>query len=349
MRLLATVFLTLFTAASAAQTHSTSPRPEADPFPLRQAQSERIRALEGSRQAYPSKPIRVVDGFPPGGGTDFLSRTLGQKITEHWSQPVIVDNRPGASSNIGAGIAAKSAPDGYTLFMGLTSVLAPSMALYSKLPYNLLTDLAPVSRVASGAYVLLVSNAIPARSVSELIAEARAKPGQLNYASSGVGSPSHLAGELFNLRAGVKTLHIAYKGGAPAASALAAGESQFTFVSVPASVPLVKGGKATAIAVTTPQRSRGLPDVPTVAESGLPGFDVTVTYGIFVPAGTPHAIIRTLNGEIVRVLKLQDVMEKLTAFGLEAKSSTPEEFSKVIKDEVALWAQVVKEARITIE
>jgi tripartite-type tricarboxylate transporter receptor subunit TctC len=300
-------------------------------------------------QNYPSKPIRMVDGFPPGGGTDFLSRTLGQKITENWGQPVIVDNRPGASSNIGAGIAAKSNPDGYTLFMGLTSVLAPSMALYSKLPYDLLKDLAPVSRVASGAYVLLVTNSIAARSVKDLVAAAKARPGQFNYASSGVGSPSHLAGELFNLRAGVKTLHIAYKGGAPAASALAAGESQFTFVSVPASVPLVKSGKATAIAVTTPQRSRGLPDVPTIAESGLPGFDITVTYGIFAPAGTPREIISTVNNEVVRVLKLADVVERLAAFGLEARSSTPQEFAQVVRDEVKLWAQVVKDAGISIQ
>jgi len=300
-------------------------------------------------ESYPTKAIRMLDGFPPGGGTDFLSRTIGQKITESWGQSVIIDNRPGASSNIGAEMAARAAPDGYTLFMGLTSVLAPSMTLYPKLPYNLLKDLAPVSQVASGVYVLLVSNSLPVKSVQELIVLAKSKPGQLNYASSGVGSPSHLAGELFNLRAGVSIVHLAYKGGAPAAAAIASGESQLTFVSVPAGMPLVKAGKAKAFAVTTPQRSRALPDVPTIAESGLPGFDITVNYGIFAPSGTPMAIITKLNREISAILKYPDVIERLAAFGLEAKGSTPQQFSDVVRQEVNLWAKVIKEAKIEVE
>ena len=305
-----------------------------------------IAASSAPAQNYPAKSIRMLDGFPPGGGTDFLSRTIGQKITERWGQPVIVDNRPGASSNIGAEMAARAAPDGYTLFMGLTSVLAPSMALSPKPPYDLVKDLAPVSRVATGVYVLLVSSALPVKSVQELVAHAKSRPGQLNYASSGDGSPSHLAGELFNLRAGVSIVHLAYKGGAPAAAAIAGGESQMTFVSVPAAQPLINSGKAKALAVTTPQRSRGLPDVPTVAESGLPGFDITVTYGIFVPAGTPATIIAKLNREISQILALPEIVERLAAFGLEAKGSTPQQFSQVVRDEVDLWAKVIKDAKI---
>lgn len=318
---------------------------------IRFASSLTLIAAAGiaAAQNYPSKSIRIVDGFPPGGGTDFLSRTIGQKLTEIWGQPVVVDNRPGASSNIGAEIAAKATPDGYTLFMGLTSVLAPSMSMYPKLPYNLLKDLAPVSRVATGAYLLIATVSMPAKTVQEIIALAKSKPGQLNYASSGVGSPSHLAGELFNLRAGVNIVHIAYKGGAPAAAAIASAEAQFSFVSVPAGMPLIKAAKARAVAVTTAQRSRGLPDLPTIAESGLPGFDVTVTYGIFAPAGTPAAIINKVNAEVARILAQTEIVERLSAAGLDARASTPQQFGEVVKEEVALWSNVVKEAKIRIE
>jgi len=299
-------------------------------------------------QDYPTKAIRMVDGFPPGGGTDFLSRTIGQKLTEAWGQPVIVDNRPGVSSNLGAEIAARSTPDGYTLFMGLASVLAPSMKLYPDLKYNLLTDLTPVSLVATGAYVLLVSSSIQVNSVRDLIALAKSKPGQLNYASSGVGSPAHLAGELFNLRAGVNIVHVAYKGGAPAALALGTGESQLFYGSVAASLPLMNTGKAKALAVTTPNPSRGLPGVPTVSESGLPGFDITVSYGILAPAGTPQPIIAKLNQEIGRILKSKPVIDSLTAFGLDAKGGSPQDFAKVLRDEVTLWSKVIEEAKIRL-
>lgn len=298
---------------------------------------------------YPTKPIRLIDGFPPGGGTDFLARIIGPKLTERWGQPVIIDNRPGFASNIGAELVAKATPDGYTLFVGVTSILAPSKTLYPKLRYDLLKDLTPVSRVALGAYVLLVGTSMPVTSVRDLIALAKAKPGQLNYASTGVGTPPHLAGELLNLRARTKIVHVSYKGGAAAAAAVAAGEAQLTFVSVPSSMPMVKAGKAKAIAVTTPQRSRGLPEVPTVAESGLPGFDMTITYGIFAPSGTSPAIITRLNGAISRVLNLPEVVDRLAPFGMEAKASTAREFGEVLKQEVNLWAHVIKEAKIQIE
>jgi tripartite-type tricarboxylate transporter receptor subunit TctC len=299
-------------------------------------------------QQYPVRPIRIVDGFPPGGGTDLLSRTLGQKISEAWGQAVIVDNRPGVASNLGAQIAAKSAPDGYTYFMGLVSVLAPSMTLYPKLQYNLLTDLAPVSKVASGIYVLAATPSLPAKSVQDLIALAKKKDNALNYSSSGVATPAHLAGELFNLRGGVKILHVPYKGGAPAAAALATGEAQLSWLSVSAALPLLNGGKAKAIAVT-PKRTRALPDVPTVAESGLPGFEVTIAYGVFAPAGTPAPLIARMNAEIARALRMPDVAERLSASGLEPESSTPEQFGKLVNEEVKLWAKVIKDAKITID
>ncbi|MDB5862373.1 MAG: extra-cytoplasmic solute receptor [Betaproteobacteria bacterium] len=299
-------------------------------------------------QPYPNRPVRIVDGFPPGGGTDLLSRTLGQKMSEAWGQPVIVDNRPGAASNLGAQIAAKAASDGYTYFMGLVSVLAPSMTLYPKLQYNLLTDLAPVSKVASGIYVLVATPSLPVKSVQELIALAKKKEGALTYSSSGVATPAHLAGELFNLRGGVKILHVPYKGGAPAAAAIATGEAQLSWLSVPAAMPLLSGGKAKALAVT-PKRTRAFPDVPTVAESGLPGFEVTIAYGVFAPAGTPAPAIAKVNAEIARVLKMPDVVERLSGSGLEADASTPEQFGRLVNEEVKLWAKVIKDAKITID
>lgn len=297
-------------------------------------------------QDYPTKPIRMVDGFPPGGGTDFLSRNIGRELTAAWGQPVIVDNRPGLSSNMGAGIAAKSTADGYTLFMACITCLAPSMKLYPDLKYNLLTDLTPVSQVASGTYVLLVSSSLQVNSVRDLIALAKSKPGQLNYASSGVGSTAHLAGELFKLRTGVNILHIPYKGGAPAAASIATGETQIFYGSVPASTPMINSGKAKALAVTTPRRARGLPDVPTVAESGLPGFDITVNYGILAPAGAPKNIIAKLNKEIRRILIKKAIIDRFATFGLEATPSSPQQFGKLIANEVTKWTKVVEKAKI---
>jgi tripartite-type tricarboxylate transporter receptor subunit TctC len=307
-----------------------------------------LTSAPGWSQDYPARPIRLVDGFPPGGGTDFLSRTIGQKLTESWGQPVIVDNRPGAASNVGAAIAAKAAPDGYTVFMGLAGVLAPSMTMYRKLDYNLLTDLAPVSRVASGVYVLLVAASLPVKTVSDLIVLAKKRDGTLSYSTSGVGTPSHLAAELFNLRANTKILHVPYKGGAAAAAAILSGEAHLTFVSVPAALPLTSGGKARALAVT-PKRTRAYPDVPTIAEGGLPGFEVPINYGVFAPAGTPKPTIDKLSAEIGRILKLPDVAERLSSFGLEANPSTPEQFGRLVRDEVSLWAKVIKEAKIQPE
>jgi tripartite-type tricarboxylate transporter receptor subunit TctC len=232
--------------------------------------------------------------------------------------------------------------------MGLIGVLAPSMTLYPKLEYNLLKDFTPVNKVASGIYVMLANVALPAKSVAELIAYAKRKQGTLRYSSAGVASPAHLAGELFNLRANVNMLHVPYKGGAAAAAAIATGEVQIAFSSVPAALPLVNGGKAKALAVT-PKRTRALPGVPTIAESGLPGFELTLSYGLLAPAGTPKVIIKKLNAETTKILKMPDVEARLSGLGLQPDPSSPEQFGTLIKSEVALWAKVIKEAKIHVQ
>lgn len=303
-------------------------------------------AMAAHAQQYPTRAVRIVDGFPPGGGTDTLSRTLSQKMSEAWGQPVIVDNRPGASSNIGAQIAARANPDGHTVFMGLIGVLAPSMTLYPNLEYNLLKDLVPVSKVATGIYVVVAHAGLPAKSVKDLVGYAAKN--DVRYASAGVASPAHLAGELFNLRAKVKMAHVPYKGGAAATAAIATGEVQIAFSSVPAALPLLQSGKARALAVT-PVRTRALPDVPTIAESGLPGFELTLSYGLLAPAGTPKPIIQKINAETGRILKLPDVEARLSGLGLVPDPSTPEKFGALIKEEVALWGKVIREANIQVQ
>lgn len=305
-----------------------------------------LGAAPGAAQDYPSRPIRIIDSFPAGGNTDVLARTIGQKLHESWGQPVIVDNRPGAAGNVGAEIAAKSAPDGYTLLMGLTTTLAPSMTLFPKLPYHAVRDFAPVGLVASSQLVMLVHPSLPVKTVKDLIALAKARPGELSYASSGVGGPLHLATELFKIRAGVNIVHVAYKGGVPAAIGIASGESQVGFASLAASRPLVTAGKLRPIAVSTPKRASALPDVPTIAESGLPGFDITTWYGLLAPARTPAAIVAKLNSEVARILKLPDVTERLSTLGLEPKTSTPEQFGAILTEQIALYAKVIKDAGI---
>jgi len=303
----------------------------------------------GAAQDYPSRPIRVIDSFPAGGNTDVLSRTLGQKLFERWGQPIIVDNRPGAAGNIGAEIAARAAPDGHTLLMGLTTTLAPSMTLFPKLPYDAVRDFAPVGTVASSLLVMLVHPSLPVKSTKDLIVLARARPGELRYASSGVGGPLHLATELLKAKAGVDMVHVAYKGGAPAAAAVASGEVQLGFASLAASLPLIKAGRLRAIAVSTPKRSSALPDVPTIAESGLADFDITTWYGLLAPAGTPAVVIAKINSEVARALKLPDVAERLSLLGLEPRTGTPQEFGAILKAEIALYAKIIKDAGIKPE
>ena len=291
----------------------------------------------------------MIDGFVAGGNTDVLARTIAQKLSEAWGQPVIVDNRPGASGNLGAELVVRAPPTGYTLLMGWTTTLAISRTLYPKLGFDAARDLAPVGLVASSLLVLLAHPSVPAASLQELVTLAKSRPGSLNYASAGAGSGTHLAGELFKMRAGVNLVHIAYKGGAPAVAAIAAGEAQVGFTSLAAAQPLLTAGRVKGIAVTSPQRSGALPNIPTIAESGYPGFDVTTWYGLFAPKGTPPAVIARLNIEVTRILKLPDVIERLKVLGLEARAGTPAELGAIFGREIALYARIIKDADIKAE
>ena len=300
-------------------------------------------------QAYPNRPVRIIDAFPAGGAGDVIARIILPRLSEGLGQPIVVENRPGAAGNIGADVAAKSPADGYTLFIGVTAVLAPSRSLYPKLPYDALRDFAPVSRVGSSAYILAVHPSLPVRSVKELVALAKAHPGQLKYASGGVGSGQHLSGELFKLRTGIDLVHVAYKGGPPAVIAVVSGETEFGFMSVPAGLAQAKAGRLRAIATTGAKRVPALADVPTVAESGYPDYEVTPVFGLFVPAATPKDITALLNAEVRKAVDRADVRERLAAQGVAAGASTPEELGAILAAEIALWGKVIKTAGIRID
>ncbi len=310
--------------------------------------AERAAARTASRAPeYPQRPIRFIDAFPAGGGTDFLARVIAQKLTERLGQAVVVDNRPGATGNIGADIAAKSTSDGHTLFMGLTAILAPSATLFPRLPYNLIKDFAYVTLVASGTYVLVIHPAVPAKSVLELLALAKSK--RLSYGSSGVAGPLHLAVEILKSRTGIDLLHVPYKGAAPVVAAITSGEVQLGFASIAAALPLINAGRLNALAVTSAKRVKSYPELRTIAESGFPGFDVTPWYGVLAPAATPPAIVRLLNGEIGRILQLPDVQAMFATQGLEASGSTPEWFREIMQAEIEQWARVIRDANIKAE
>ena len=294
-------------------------------------------------EPYPARPVRFVVAFPPGGGTDIIARSIAQKLGERLGQQVLVDNRPGAGGNIGTDIVAKSSPDGYTLLMGSAGPLAINASLFARMPFDP-KDLAPVTLAASTPNVLVVHPSLPAATVRELIALAKARPGEINFASSGHGTPAHLAGELFNSMAGVKLIHVPYKGAAPALADLLGGQVQLMFSTMPPALPHVKDGKLRALAVTSLKRSPAAPDLPTVDEIALPGFEANTWHGVVVPAGTPGAIVARLNREIVAILHLPDVVERLSGQGAEALGSTPEEFAAYIKSESVKWAKVVRDS-----
>jgi len=303
-----------------------------------------------SAQGYPTKPIRLVVPYPAGGPLDIMARAIGQKLTEAWKPPVVVDNRAGAGGNIGADFVAKSAPDGYTLLMGAVATHAINPSLYSKIPYDPVKDFAPVALVAQVPNILVVNPAVPAKTVRELIDLARAKPGTLNFGSGSTGSTGHLAGELFNTMAGVKMVHIPYKGAAPATADLLGGQVQLMFDNLASALPNVKAGKLRALAVTTLARSPAIPELPTIAESGLPGFDLTTWFGLLVPAGTPPEIVARLNAEIVRALDAKDMRERLEKMGAEPLSNnTPERFAAFIRSEAAKYARVVKDSGAKVD
>lgn len=292
--------------------------------------------------AYPAKPIRFVVPFTPGGTADILARALAQKMTDGLGQQVVVDNRGGSGGVIGTEIAAKSPPDGYTLMMGITANIAINPSLYRKLPYNAERDFSAVTLVASAPYLLVVPPALPARSVKDLLALAKAKPGQLTYASFGNGSANHLAGELFATMSNTKLVHVPYKNIGQGVSDVIAGQVQLLFLGIVSAKPHVDGGKLRALASTGLKRSPMTPNVPTVHESGVPNYEVTGWYGLFVPAGTPPDIINRLHGEAVKAIRQPDVQERLTQQGAELVGNTPQQFAAYVKAETAKWAKVVK-------
>ena len=297
---------------------------------------------------YPTKPIRFLIPFAPGGGADALARILSPKLSESMGQQWVVDNRAGAAGNISAETVARAAPDGYTALMGFSTVLTVNPTLY-KLPFDPARDLAPVTLLATAQYLLVVHPSVAAASVKELVALAKQKPKALNFASAGVGSPLHLAAELFQSRAGVQLVHVPYKGGGPAAAAVLAGEAQMIFGSVASSLPQVKAGRLRALATTGLKRSKVAPDVPTMAESGFPGFEVTSWYAVLVPTGTPAGIVNRLREEAGKALQRPDVLQVMAAQGLEAETSTAKELASRMAAERKTWAEVVKAAGIKAE
>jgi len=303
----------------------------------------------GADASYPSRPIRIIDAFAAGGGTDIMARLIGQRLTDSLRQPIVVDNRPGAGGNVGAEIASKASPDGHTLFLAAVPALAPSATLYPRLSYNAMKDFACVTLVASGTYVLFVQPTLPVKSVADLIALAKAGPGKLSYGSTGVGGPAHLAGELFKSRAGVHIMHIASKGTPPILGAVSSGEVQMSYLTLAGVLPAWKAGRIAALAVTSAKRVKGAPDLPTIAESGLPGYDVTPWYGVLVPAGTHAAIVKRLNTEITAVLYTPDIQEKFSVQGFEATASSPEQFRRIMQSEIEKWAKVIRQAGIKAE
>lgn len=298
-----------------------------------------------AQSAYPSRPIRLIVPSAPGGGTDFTARTLGQKLTESIGQTVIVDNRSGAAGNIGVEIAAKSSPDGYTLVMPITS-FSVNPNLYSKLPFDTVKDFSSIVLASSAPLFLVITPSVQAKSVGELINVAKAKAGQLNYANSGNGTTAHLAGELFKKMAGVNLVSVPYKGGGPAVIDLIAGRVQIYFSTIPAALAHVQGGRLRGIAVTTTTRVNLIPDVPTVAESGLPGFEVVGWFGIFAPAGTPRPVVAKLNKEINDALRTPDIQQRFASQGLVPGGGTPEDLGKFLRAEIAKWGALIKEAGI---
>lgn len=296
-------------------------------------------------QTYPNKPIRLIVPAAPGGGTDFAARLIGAKLTEAWGQTVVIDNRTGASGNIGVELAAKSVADGHTLVMPITS-FPVNPSLYARLPFNTEKDFAPIALVASAPLLLVVNPSLPVKSVGELITLAKSRAGQLNYANSGSGTTAHLAGELFKRMAGVDIVGVAYKGGGPAVIDLIAGSVQIYFSTIPAALQQVKAGKLRALAVTGATRVAEIADIPTVAESGLPGFLVIGWFGLFAPAGTPSAVVQKLNTEVVKTLKVPETRERLSGHGLIPGGGTPEELGRFLADEISRWRKLIQEAGI---
>jgi tripartite-type tricarboxylate transporter receptor subunit TctC len=300
-------------------------------------------------QTYPSKPVRIVVPFAPGSTIDIIGRIIAPKLTEALGQPVLVDNRPGAGGMVGMDSTAKAPPDGYTMVIGALGPLAMNPALYPKTPFDPVRDFAPVSLLATGPVVIAIHPSVPARSVKELVDLAKKNPGKLNFGSHGVGTSPHLTGELVKMLTGADIVHVPYKGNAEAITDLISGRVSIVFTGVPPVVPLAKAGRLRLIATTGRQRIPGLPDVPTIAEAGLPGAQVLIWYGLVAPAAAPKEVVARLNAELVRIMLLPDIRERFTQQGIDPETSTPEQFGRLIRDEYARWTKVIRASGIKVE
>jgi tripartite-type tricarboxylate transporter receptor subunit TctC len=305
-------------------------------------------AVAAAHAQYPAKPVRWIVPFPPGGGSDALARIMSPKLGESLGQQIVIDNRPGAGANIGAEVASKSPPDGYTILMGNVAH-AINMSLYAKPGYDFVKDFAAVNLLASTPNIVVVHPSVPARSIQQLVALAKARPGELDFASSGSGSSAHLAGELFNSLAGTRMNHVPYKGGGPAVAALVSGEVSVGFATMPSAINHVKSGRMRGLAVTTAKRSPAAPDLPTVSEAGLNGYEAGTWYGLLVPAATSKDTVTRLHADSMKVLTAPDVKQRLEAAGFEPIGSTPDEFGTYIRSEVAKWTKVVRAARVRVD
>lgn len=295
---------------------------------------------------YPDRPVRMMVPFPPGGANDIVARLVSQKLSERWNKPVVIDNRAGAGGNIGTEVGARANPDGYTLTIGSTSTYCTNVVLDSKLPFDPRRDFAPITLIVTAPNILVAHPAVPAATVPEFIKYAKAHPKKLNYSSFGEGSSSHLIGEMFKSAAGVTMVHVPYKGGGPALAAVMGGETQLTFSNLSVALPQVKGGKVKGIAVTSGKRATALPELPTIAESGLPGFEAIASVGIMAPTGTPRALVMRVNQDVRAVVGEAAMKEQFVSRGLEIALSTPEEFGRYMRTEIERWGKVVRDAGI---
>ena len=308
-----------------------------------------VTGADVGAQAYPNRPLRNIVPFPPGGGVDIVTRILASKLSDVLGQPIVIENRPGAAGNVGANIAARSTPDGYTLFTCGVASHGVSPAIYKKLPFDAEKDLVPISMIGTTPNVLVVHPSVPAKTVAEFIAYAKAGAGKINYASPGVGTSPHMTMELFKLATGIDVVHVSYKGGAPALQDVIGGHVPGMFGNLPEQLPAIKAGRTRALAVSSLKRHASLPDVPTVAESGIPGFEVTVWYATCVPAAVPKAILDTLNAAVVKTINMPEIRERLVQNTIDPAPSTRAELAAFIKAEIAKWRKVVQSASISIE
>ena len=308
-----------------------------------------VAAFSAAAQTFPSRTMRIIVGFPPGGNSDFVARAVGRGLGELWNQQIVIDNRPGAGGNIAAELVAKAPPDGHTLLLGVFAHAVNPSLYGSKLPFDAVRDFAPVVLCVSSANILVVHPSLPVKSVKDLLALAKARPGQITYASAGNGTASHLAGELLDMMAGIKTVHVPYRGTGLAHTDLMGGRVVMFFAAMAGTLPHVQNGRLRALGVTTLKRWPGAPDVPTLSEAGLKGFEVNSWSGILAPAGTPGEIVTRLNTEIARIIRQKETRERLYSFGAEPIDNTPAEFAAYISSEIAKWAKVVKAAGIRVD